>query len=219
MNPYRLMAQIAVPEGSKIAVEETLCQSNDETRRAYSFKPKRTVVLAIALAMALYVAALVHLQGAGVLSSLLLVYMTCIAAIIVITDLRCLIVPWELALGLLPAATLWQISQNGWEGLFAGAAAGCGAWLLFAITDKLFYRLGKKASVGGGDRRMIAPIFLACGFPFCLYATLAACTATLAVVMILHTTGKYRISGKDTTIPFGPSLAAILLVGLAMQAA
>lgn len=217
MNPYKIMAQIAVPDGAKINIDDNALQSNEQARSAYAFKPKKITVVSIALMIAVYVAAVVSLKELDAASAMLLVYMTGIATVIIITDLKCLIIPWQLAAALLPASMLWQLLQEGWNSLLVATAAGVGARLLFFLTDKLFYILGRHASVGGGDRRILTPIFVACGFPNCLYATFISCIVTLAIVALLQLIGKRRIADKDTTIPFGPSLSAILLLGLAMQ--
>lgn len=218
MDPYRIMAQIAAPIPGKICVDEESLPAEDTASKAYALDASVGMRLLLGGAMCAAAALFSCVARPGVVGELILIGILTIAALVTLCDLKCLLIPWELSAALLPLGVAWQLWAFGLESLLAGTVAGALAWGTFALTDKLFAAMGRDASVGGGDRRMIAPIFIATGLPGGVYAAAAACLATLAVLVLLHVTKKFEVKGKDTSIPFGPTLSAMLLLGIAISA-
>lgn len=137
------------------------------------------------------------------LACCLLGYMLFILAMI---DMRHLLLPDILALGLLWSGLLYHSMMNEAVTPYIwGAAAG---YLTFAILRQLSRGLLKKEGLGGGDCKLLAALGAWLGWqdlpPLCLFSSLA----TLFVALLFNFNGK-----KKEVFPFGPglSLAGIII--------
>lgn len=83
-------------------------------------------------------------------------------------------------------------------GAASAVAAGAGAPLLLAVTDRLFH-----GALGGGDLKLAVSIGLMTGLSLLLLGFLVATTLFAAVVIVLVISRRITLR---TAIPFGPAL-------------
>lgn len=214
MDRYELMSRIVCPPSvPRAVIDEAILRTDDDEKASYSWSPKLPArVLCGALGAAAFVAA--GLLPLALAQKGIFCAMAVAALMAAACDVKKKIIPWQLCAAIGVLAVAWQVLA-GFAALGLAVLLAALLTLLFTCAGAIAARLGSADSIGGGDLRMIGPVVLACGWPGVVWGGVAALAFSLAALVALAATGKLH---RRTKVPFGPTLAVWLVVGMLLGA-
>lgn len=140
----------------------------------------------------------------------------CLACILLAwTDLRWGLIPDWLNLAIAAIGLARAGLLDGWEAALTAGIEGLVVGAIIWLLRQLYFLYRKFQGLGLGDVKLLAASAVWIGFAGVPLQLLVGSLAALAAAGMLHVAG--RTMTRQTSLPFGPFLAAGLLATLALQ--